>query len=83
MQNTQHNHAIIYQRIKDAVRKSGEIHAADVVKTNRIKQRLVRQMAQTVTIFSHKSSTESCLLPLIPLGSIGDIALNERMKGDF
>ena len=42
MQNTQNHHAIIDQRIKDTVRKSGKIHAADVMETNCIKQRFVR-----------------------------------------
>jgi len=53
------------------------------MKTNRIKQRLVRQIVQAVAVFSDKGGTESGLLTLIPLGSVGDITFNERMKGDF
>ena len=40
-------------------------------------------MSETVAVFSDKRNTESRLLTLIPLGSIGGIGLNERMKGDF
>ncbi len=53
------------------------------METNCIKQCLVRQMAQAVTVFGDKRRTESRLLPLIPFGSVGGIGLNERMKGDF
>lgn len=52
------------------------------MKTNRVKQGLVRQLPEAIAVFSDKSSAESRLLPLIPLGSVSGIALNERMKGD-
>ncbi len=82
MQHGQHNNRTSGDEVENAVFEYGQVHPPYVGEANGIQSGIGRESVKPCADFGKKSLFKTGLLAPIPLGAVGEISFNERVKGE-